>query len=452
MHRNMSIRHKTILLISVLLVIFIGFLAAISYQFVTHRFEKLEQDNVESHLATVHSQIQVNIDTLDAISGDWGQWDETYEFIMGKNSEYIKDNLYDDALENLHLNFMLFYDTNEDLVCQKYISLYPDVPEINKRSLINAIQTAPHILSIKESNTSTSGILIAESSAYLIAAHPITNSFADRPAKGTLVVGRRLDSFEIEQIGASAQTKLTVRIANSNASTEDSQGQPNGSSSADVIIERLDPDTILGRSQIFDLTEKQKLLIEIKLDRDVFRQGFITWRNNTLSMIALGAVFIALLLITLDRWILNRLANLAKDIGNLSFAEGKPDRLEIKSQDELGSMASSINSMLAELNKYHADLVTANQQLENEIGVRKEAEAKKEVLISELQKILNEVKTLRGFLPICSSCKKIRDDQGYWNQIEAYIRKHSDAEFSHGLCPDCIKKLYPDIDFSDEAT
>jgi hypothetical protein len=58
----------------------------------------------------------------------------------------------------------------------------------------------------------------------------------------------------------------------------------------------------------------------------------------------------------------------------------------------------------------------------------------------------NEIKTLKGFLPICSSCKRIRDDKGYWNQIEAYISDHSEAEFSHGICPDCMKKLYPEFD------
>lgn len=57
----------------------------------------------------------------------------------------------------------------------------------------------------------------------------------------------------------------------------------------------------------------------------------------------------------------------------------------------------------------------------------------------------SEVKTLRGLLPICSSCKKIRDDNGYWNQIERYIDDHSEAKFSHDICPDCARKLYPDL-------
>ena len=62
---------------------------------------------------------------------------------------------------------------------------------------------------------------------------------------------------------------------------------------------------------------------------------------------------------------------------------------------------------------------------------------------SALQEALSKVRQLSGMLPICSSCKKVRDDQGYWTQIEAYISTHSDAEFSHGICPDCGEQLYP---------
>jgi len=69
----------------------------------------------------------------------------------------------------------------------------------------------------------------------------------------------------------------------------------------------------------------------------------------------------------------------------------------------------------------------------------------KSAVIAELKKALEEIKTLSGFLPICASCKKIRDDKGYWNQIEVYISEHSEAEFSHGICPECAQKLYPDI-------
>jgi len=65
---------------------------------------------------------------------------------------------------------------------------------------------------------------------------------------------------------------------------------------------------------------------------------------------------------------------------------------------------------------------------------------------AKLEKALIEIKQLSGLLPICASCKKIRDDKGYWNQIEAYISQHSEAQFSHSVCPECFQKMYPDIE------
>jgi DNA-binding NtrC family response regulator len=75
---------------------------------------------------------------------------------------------------------------------------------------------------------------------------------------------------------------------------------------------------------------------------------------------------------------------------------------------------------------------------------RKRVEEEREKLILELQDALANVKKLSGLLPICSSCKKIRDDMGYWNQLEKYLLEHSDVKLSHGLCPDCTKNLYPE--------
>lgn len=69
--------------------------------------------------------------------------------------------------------------------------------------------------------------------------------------------------------------------------------------------------------------------------------------------------------------------------------------------------------------------------------------------VAKLAKSLDEVKTLSGLLPICASCKKVRNDNGYWQQIEVYLTEHSDADFSHGICPECIRKLYPELS-SDE--
>lgn len=93
------------------------------------------------------------------------------------------------------------------------------------------------------------------------------------------------------------------------------------------------------------------------------------------------------------------------------------------------------------------ELAAIALQNSRNLDERIKAEKQREKVIEELKSALSEVKQLSGLLPICSHCKKIRDDEGYWNQIESYITKHSDAKFSHSICKECLKKYYPDFDF-----
>ncbi len=82
---------------------------------------------------------------------------------------------------------------------------------------------------------------------------------------------------------------------------------------------------------------------------------------------------------------------------------------------------------------------------ERDITARKQAEKEKVAIIKQLQQALAEVKTLRGIIPICMFCKQIRDDKGYWEQVEVYVHKHSEADFSHGICPNCLRERYPKL-------
>ena len=82
--------------------------------------------------------------------------------------------------------------------------------------------------------------------------------------------------------------------------------------------------------------------------------------------------------------------------------------------------------------------------ISEDITDRKKAERDRITLIEDLRRALDEVETLRGLLPICASCKKIRDDKGYWNHIEVYISSHAHVDFTHTMCPECIRHFYPD--------
>lgn len=122
-------------------------------------------------------------------------------------------------------------------------------------------------------------------------------------------------------------------------------------------------------------------------------------------------------------------------------ANGKVDALELPFRRKSGELLTGLFSA--------ATIVIGDEKFIlasiSDITARKRAEDERERLVAEREKSLEEINILSGLLPICMSCKKIRDDNGYWNQLELYIRSHSQAEFSHGLCPDCAHKIYPEF-------
>lgn len=123
-----------------------------------------------------------------------------------------------------------------------------------------------------------------------------------------------------------------------------------------------------------------------------------------------------------------------------AIASGRRKSVELQLADGRWMMIS-IDPIIDENN----DLLTV-AHICRDITERKAIEVEREKMVLELKAALADVKTLSGLLPICAVCKKIRDDKGYWNQIEAYIHKHSGTQFSHGICPDCARDIYPELD------
>jgi transcriptional regulator with GAF, ATPase, and Fis domain len=117
----------------------------------------------------------------------------------------------------------------------------------------------------------------------------------------------------------------------------------------------------------------------------------------------------------------------------------------------LANKAADFNDNDAKMATGFGELAAIALQNSRHLDERIRAEKEREKVIIDLKNALAEVKKLSGLLPICMHCKKIRDDKGYWNNIENYIHEHSDTEFSHGVCQDCAKKYYPNFDLYDEV-
>jgi two-component system cell cycle sensor histidine kinase/response regulator CckA len=173
----------------------------------------------------------------------------------------------------------------------------------------------------------------------------------------------------------------------------------------------------------FPLLQGQMGKVHVGISAKQMRQdvnSLVRWVIWLVMGILLAGVGVAILA---SRWITGPILGLAQAAAKVAAGD-LDQRVAVSSQDEIGQLEMVFNDMMEK---------------------RQQREEEREKLIRELQEAMAEVRTLTGMLPICASCKKIRDDKGYWTKIESYIRDHSEVEFSHSLCPECVEKLYPDF-------
>lgn len=295
--------------------------------------------------------------------------------------------------------------------------------------------------------------------------------FLDKRLVGVIVIESRVDNFlslvqDYSGLGRTGETLIVRRNESGNTvlllptrfGKDEAVGQnlsklKNYAANYAFAGEKVLVDCIDYREQpvlaIGRLVEATGWGIVVKIDKDeAYAPVKSLWRMSViiLFLAVVGVLLVALYVSAGISAPVDQLATVAARIaaGDLTH------KAAVTSNDEVGMLARSFNIMVDSLLQISVDLEKKVDELRGEVTAHERAEQEKERLIGELQGALNEIKTLRGVVPICSSCKKIRDDQGFWNQIETYIRDHSEAEFSHGLCPDCAKTLYPGVNFPED--
>ncbi len=184
--------------------------------------------------------------------------------------------------------------------------------------------------------------------------------------------------------------------------------------------------------------EKMNVDLETQRRADLIQKAWL-FKYISLFVVIFGFIISILLSLVFSRKMtdqIHRLKSAAEQIGKGNF----DIPIEIGSKDEIGDLAGFIKEMSGRLKSLTEKLSMQNQSLIREIEAHK-------ISNDRLKLALEEVRQLSGLLPICASCKKVRDDKGYWSQIDAYIQEHTQAKFSHSMCPECSEKLYGEEDW-----
>lgn len=354
---NMTLRQKTVLIISITLIIMIGILYVTSRSLLLKNFTDEEKQDTTNDVLQVEEVLNNEISSLSEKGIDWSAWDDTYRFIDDLNQEYIKVNLVDSTLSGLRLNMMAFFNIEGKMVMAKGFDLHdsretPVSPSFKKFIAVNSFM-------IKHSSpqSSHSGIVLLDEGPMMIVSQPIVTSTRQGPVRGALVIGRYLDAAEIERVSKIAHLLVNVyRVGDSGNPPDVKTVENELTGRGKVMIRPLDSDTVAGYTELEDVKGRQALVLRVAGPRDIYRHGQASVKYYVIFLVVSGLVIGMIILLLLERILLSRLSGLSKDIGRIGTGGDLSARVSVSGHDELAMVATSVNGMLAALEQAQNDL------------------------------------------------------------------------------------------------
>ncbi|MBU1545441.1 MAG: HAMP domain-containing protein [Proteobacteria bacterium] len=442
-----TIRKKTLAILAATFFSSFLLLHTVSQYILLQSFKELEIHTTKHGLTHIRKELDVSLEVLDTLTRDWAWWDDAGEFVANPTPEFIAANLGDETFVGMKVDLIGFFAPDGREVA---LHLY-DADQAKQveppASLREVLQERQGLVRHDDPKGWRMGIVVFPQGPMLFASRPILTSNQEGPVQGCVIFGRFLSGGEMERIAQEVDAFLKVTILGQGKEGAVQQGIVKKMQEAGetMVVSAEEGKSITGAMLIDDLFGKPALLFEATMQRSVFECGqraisVLRWLFFGVS----GLVCLVVMLL-LDRLVIRPVVVLNDAVSRIGEEGGRDGRIASEGPAEIRRLADAINTMLDGLARANQLLAGKNVQLEREITERKELEQEREKLIAKLQEALAQVKTLSGFLPICASCKKIRDDSGYWKQIESYLSDHADVTFSHGICPDCAKKLYGDF-------
>ncbi|MEG3841583.1 response regulator [Microcoleus sp. herbarium14] len=367
----MQLRKKTLLIIGAALISLILVLYATASTILLHDFQNLEAQYVRQDVARALDALDDDLSNLDTSAQDYAEWDDTYSFVDTRNPNFVKSNFVDSTFVYLRLNLLVLLDSNGKTIFAKGFDLKSKteipIPESLKQHLTDALLDSP--TADRRSPPAKTGVLTLPEARLLIASKPIVNSNAQGPPRGTLILGRYLDSTEIGLLSELTHLSVDFRLpsldfkvgaanysghgakamAAASLDLENLKLKISNLKSVEILVEPLSDSVVAGYALIRDIRGNLALLLRVEVDRIIYRQGQATLNLFTLSILAVGLVFSAIALLLLEKLVLARLADLSTSVSNIA-ANGDPDlRVQMPGADELASLADTINRMLEAL-------------------------------------------------------------------------------------------------------
>jgi PAS domain S-box-containing protein len=358
----MTLRKKTLIIIGITLIGLIAILYGTSRTILLRSFSELETQNVNQNVKRALSVLSESIADLGRSTADWAAWDDTYAFIENANEDYIKTNLVDGTFSELRINLILFVNSSGEIIFGKGFDLIDNKELPIPKSFLehlSAHQTLLQHLDIK----STKGIVLLPDGPLVLSSHPIVTSEDEGPIRGTLLMGRYLDSREIGHLAETLHLSLTIH------QFEDSQTLPDLQTiklpmlkESPVLIRPFNEHSVVGYALLNDIYGEPALVLRVDMPREIYKQAQTSLAYYLYSFIGLGLAFIMITLFILEKMVLSRLARLHSDVTSIGTSIDLYEGVSLPGKDEFSGLADRINGMLEALRESQRSLLESEER------------------------------------------------------------------------------------------
>jgi len=346
----MGMRKRTsiaigILAITLLVAVYVSF-----HSLLANSFEKLEATIVHENVDRFLSSLSDDVSDLRSKTNDYAAWDETYNFIINPNNQYVDANLADPTFATQRLNLMLFIKSSGQIVYGKAFDIQNATEIPVPESVIREVSAHEFLWRDNSTGSGVCGIVLLPENPMLIASEPILTSQHEGPIQGALIMGRYLDSEEIDRLAQSTHLSLTLELISDPSMPSDFQAAiPSLSDNQAILVRPLNADFVAGYALVKDVYGKPILITRIDMFRDIYIQGLSTMNYFVLALLGLAAVFVAAILVLMETTVLHRVVKLTSDVRKIGKDKDLMARVSIEGNDELSVLAQSINGMLSEI-------------------------------------------------------------------------------------------------------
>ncbi|HLE49425.1 MAG TPA: CHASE4 domain-containing protein [Patescibacteria group bacterium] len=389
------------------MLLFIAILFVTSRLFLLESFSEIENQKMVTNVGRAESSFDERVNDIEVAISDWSMWDDTYQFVDDANVDYIESNISTNSLTNLNINFMVFANIDGEIVFHETADIdtekYPDLTD----ELISYIRSTDLLLNHQNTDDSIAGLVILPGGTpLLIASQPIVKSDGSGPINGTLIFAKQMDEEVVKKI--QDRVRLSINYYDVNKlDDEDLQNAFNNLKNSEIFTEPHE-EHIRGYKIIKDLNGNPALLMRVEIARDIYRQGLTTINYFLFFVIAIGVAVTVISVLFLTVTIIKPIRTLISATNRIS--EGNFDqRIETKSKDEIGKLATTFNSMTEKLQKTFKEL---EETKESEIGKAKElVKLKDEFVFIAAHEIRSPVVAITGFTDmIADSLKNMPKD------------------------------------------